>query len=183
MAIYIEGATKCPLCDLPVDINDKANSIYFDPFIVNEFDALFIFSGAVCHKKHFEQHPQHDAVLQRIAERTKHIEEEACYISGTAITIDNYKNPANLIFTDKLVDDKQHPLYEYNYRYLNKYYLPTWSKLGEFVQLINELNQSGLWGGDYLSRLLTKVKSPVQPAWDPKMIAVYKARFEEQVVL
>ena len=178
MAIYIEGATKCPLCGSPVSLSDKENIIHFEQFIVNTYDPLYIFNDAICHKRHFEQHSLHDAVLNRLAERNSRIESEVCYITGTPVTIDNYKNPANLIFTDKLVDEIDHPLYKYNYRFLNKYYLPTWKELVGFKQLIQELNESGTWGGSYLSRLLTNLDSPPQPAWDTKMIELYKQRFE-----
>lgn len=180
MAIYIEGKTLCPLCGQPVEPADSPRTVAFSYFVPNELDPLYIFNDAVFHTEHFDAHPLHDAALARLAERERRQAAHTCYISGTEAVIENYKNPANLIFTDWFTDDPADSLHEYNYRYLNKYYFEQWPERQRFLDAVEQLDVSGRWRGPYLRQLLRQLTSPLQPAWSSEMQATYKQRFETE---
>ena len=180
MSIYIQGKTFCPLCQLPVGIDDPNQIIIFDNFVPNELDPLSIFNGAICHISHFDAYSRKDEVIARINERNEMAKNYKCYISGTDITIENFKNPANFIFIERIIDDKENYLHKFNYKYLNKYYLKPWPELPRLISELEALNKPELWKGPYLGTLIHRLKSPLHPEWDEKMREMYRIKYEQE---
>jgi hypothetical protein len=128
----------------------------FPPFTANEADPLYIFSDAVVHKDVFEKHPLAIRVQDRLAEgrRQTAFGNRRCLVCAELIT-----DPCSYLGLGYLVDDPRHPLYQFNYAHFHRAHLATWSRRPALLAELDELNASGAWRGEGVSRLIATIRS------------------------
>jgi hypothetical protein len=153
MAIVIRGKSKCVLCGNLLRDGDEVVS--FSPFVSNELDPLWKFSDAGFHVNCFHQDALSEKAQQRYEELRNHVGlgNRTCVVCKTEIT-----DPDDYFAVGHLTDDREHPLYRYNYVQAHRSCLPQWSELSQLSGLIEDVQKSGAWRGQALKTLLRELK-------------------------
>lgn len=151
MAVYIP-ITKCPLCNN--QITNQKDAISFSPFVPNELDPLIIFSDGVFHKGCFDIHPLSVNAMRRYTE----MKEKTTYPHQCLICKRTIDTPDEYFTFGHLTENKEHPLYQYNYAKFHRSCLANWSHLSEVVFLLENFLYSGLWKGKSLDWVISELK-------------------------
>lgn len=148
MPILIYGASVCSLCGGIILATDEVISI--PPLTPNSNDPLSIFNDSSFHADCFRKHPLFQQAEARetevlAASKTPHI----CTVCGLAIT-----DPDDFLMIDHITQDRNDPLYRCNFRKFHRSHIDQWDYLSQALKLLQGLQDSGKWGGEYLTRLI-----------------------------
>ncbi len=58
-----------------------------------------------------------------------------------------------------LTEDEKSPLFRFNYTQLHRSCIARWRDVLEVIQLLEECQASGLWGGSSLARLIEELQA------------------------
>lgn len=148
MATFIPGI-MCAICERP--IHSRSEAVAFPPFVANEADPLFIFSDSVVHADEFRAHPLAPEVNARLAEALERTQpaHRVCKICGERVA-----NPDDYLGLGHLVEDAEHPLYQFNYGHFHRSCLLNWRDLKQLVAELQALDSSGAWKGESLRKAI-----------------------------
>lgn len=152
MAIFVNGM-KCPLCyKVIIEEQDK---VMIPALTGNPNNPLFIFSDAVVHKDCFYKHP----LAISVEERLKGVYHNAlrrhrvCEICNQEI-----KKPDEYFGTNLLSDQKESPLYQYNYMHFHRNCIKNWKRLDDFKKHIYEAKKNQLIEDSEFSYILKAIE-------------------------
>jgi hypothetical protein len=128
--------------------------VLFPPFTGNEADPLHVFSDAVVHKDVFDKHPLASKVLARIAEGRARTAALRCLICGERIT-----KPDDHLGLAYLVEDPDHPLFQFNYAQFHRSHLAKWPQRPWLLTELDALFESGAWKGEGPKRLIAMMRA------------------------
>lgn len=136
--VFIRG-TPCGICGKPIE---GVPGAALPHFVRNRRDPLFPLSGRSFHGECFSAHPLRQLALRRSEERSRRVKvaSPVCVVCGEEIREDWYN-------TEFLTDDRQSPLFEFNYLHFHRRHLRPWSRFEEFRKLVVEFESSGAYEG------------------------------------
>ena len=148
MALLIRGKTLCPICRLP--IGEEDDIVLFPAFVDNELDPFYMFSDAAFHARCFHEHPYSEQALERLSsvENARRPDQRICLVCDQQVT-----DPADYIGWGFLTDDPAEPASNYNFVHLHQTHVCFWGARRRVLAAIGELDSSGKWRGDALSRI------------------------------
>jgi len=152
MPIVVLGKTLCPVCEQA--LKDGQEIIAFPPLVSNENDPLHQINDVAFHADCFASHPLAERAERRLAEwEAKRSQGRICGICATSIS-----DPDDYVGFMHFTDDRNHPLFELNYEEFHRSCLKRWGKLPLVVQELDRLQDSGMWKGVCLEKLLQKLR-------------------------
>jgi hypothetical protein len=156
MAIVIRGDTTCQFCEKVIEEGQEV--ISFANFVANEADPLRVFSDGAFHAKCFYRHPLAQDAQSRCAEvlARNGPADRVCVVCQKEI-----KDPDEYFTLGHLTEVQAAPAYRYNYTQAHSSCLPKWRELASVITLIQELKDSGVWRGNALDDLLTKLEKAI----------------------
>ncbi|MFN0113010.1 MAG: hypothetical protein ACKVZH_29470 [Blastocatellia bacterium] len=152
MAVFIIGKTRCPFCKQT--IAEGQEFISFPPFVPNEFDPLWVFNDNVFHIDCFNREPLSSKAELRFQEFKQKVsyDNRVCIICSKQIM-----DPDDYFTLGHLTENKKEALFKYNYLLAHRSCLAGWTELPVLCQELEQLNQSGVWGGKGLERLIAEL--------------------------
>ena len=153
MALLIQNKTVCNLCGEVIAEGEDA--LTFPAFILNENDPLYYFSDASFHSACVHKKPIGEKALFWANEwlnKTGPGKRKCCVCEEEVTDPDNY------FLIEHLTDDKNHPVYRFNYTHLHRSCIKFWKNRDKLSNLIAEMQASGKWAGAYLDQIQEMLK-------------------------
>lgn len=152
MAIILLGQTLCVICGSVLTEEDEV--VGFPAFVFNEADPLRDFNDAGVHARCFEKHPLKVDVAERVGEFLERNKPEArvCVVCDRPVT-DHREHFA----IPHLTDDSGLPIKSFNYNHFHRSCVPRWTSLQEFQMMLSDFEQTNVWKGNLLKRLVADV--------------------------
>ena len=149
MAIVIPGKTRCAICNQIIEADDEI--VAFSPFIPNKLDPLWIFNDAAAHAQCFWQHP-----LAAEADRRWN-ELQSSYQRMCCVCCEKIDAPDDYYQIPHLTDDRDLPLWQYQYNEFHRSHLSDWNEIAEFRELLETLEEDPSWSPESLSIVLGEI--------------------------
>lgn len=153
MALLFYNKTQCVICHQIIEEHQRI--ITFPPFVANKLDPLIIFNDGVVHFDCFNKHPLHKDAKLRLAliENAKKGGRicDCCH--------EKIAKPDDYFTVGFLTGKNDSPLAKYNFLQLHKSCINNFKEIQQLTDLLLELDNSGMWGGDTLKRLLKDIEN------------------------
>lgn len=151
--ILIEGQKIfCSLSNSEIDLKAD-NYIYFPNIIVNEKSELYSLNDSFILNESLEKSNLKEEIRDYL-ELHKQESNNIDYITNEELRISNFDNPDNIIELPIFTIDKNNPCYKYNKILINKKNIGKWADKSTFLAVLNDLNKSKSWGGNYILELI-----------------------------
>ncbi|WP_395373536.1 hypothetical protein [Marinicella sp. W31] len=156
MAIFIEGKSVCNLCGKTIDdtIEFSVPSIE----IINELDHLNIFIDSTMHQHCINKDSRKKELLDLISQWIKNSGpgNRKCLVCSNEVT-----DPDNYFSIGYLTNNKESPLYKYNFLHFHKSHLKDWPEKNNFLSLLTNYRSKGLIKGALLDWLIEDIANQV----------------------
>lgn len=153
MALIRRGKTPCRLCHKIILVEDETAA--FGVAIMNSNDSLGKSNDAPMDKRCFDRDPDSKRAQTRWDEMKGQIGvgHRICSVCNEEIL-----NHHEYFTIGPLVFDSSQPLFRYNYTQLHRPHIAEWSDRLEVIGLLQQLEDSGEWGGLSLARMIGELK-------------------------
>jgi hypothetical protein len=152
MAVFIAGATTCPICNLVVQSGDDV--LNFPPLFLNHRHEVFEVTDAVVHRACLMQRPYSAQALEKLETYERRRDERKhCKICRKPID-----SPDDYFGTGPLSDDPDEPIARFDWFEAHVHCLREWEGTAGLTAALSAASASPDWEGDALQGLVTRLK-------------------------